>query len=538
MLAGGAYAARGYLLDDTVASSCQGSVPVRVIASPDIAPVLNRIVEGYQGDAAPQINGTCITAEIAAVPSAEVVLGLGGEVTADLWVPESSMWTDRLSAADVSLGEPTSIAVSPLVVVAPRPVAQQIGWPDTAFSWSAVLGGEATATIADPMNTSEGLATLLAVRAAVGADAEATQLVAAMTAISEAAVPTVAAAYEQVSADVTAAPLFTATEQSVVAYNQTDPQTTVVALYPSEGTALFDYPAIPVAGPESTSTTEAAVARLVELFTTEEAIAQLQGAGFRSVDGTASDTAGVVDGIQAQMPSTMPTPSAEEAGALLRQWAALSLEMRMLAVIDTSGSMWETDNGEQTRIELVRDAARTALELFPPTSSVGLWAFSTDEDPPNHWVELAEIGPLTDQDGDDTRLQQLLAAADALPQREVRGWTALYDTTLAAFQEVTANYEAGKVNTVVLMTDGTDERAPELAAGIDLETLLSNLQSIFDPAKPVAIITIGIGPAADMEALEAISAATGGTAYRAENPADIQQVFLHAMTERQCRPNC
>ena len=30
----------------------------------------------------------------------------------------------------------------------------------------------------------------------------------------------------------------------------------------------------------------------------------------------------------------------------------------------------------------------------------------------------------------------------------------------------------------------------------------------------------------------------GAKSYRVDNPADIQQVFLDAMVERQCRPNC
>ena len=39
-------------------------------------------------------------------------------------------------------------------------------------------------------------------------------------------------------------------------------------------------------------------------------------------------------------------------------------------------------------------------------------------------------------------------------------------------------------------------------------------------------------------ARETASQIPGAKAYRAENPADIEQVFLDAMIERQCRPNC
>jgi hypothetical protein len=47
-----------------------------------------------------------------------------------------------------------------------------------------------------------------------------------------------------------------------------------------------------------------------------------------------------------------------------------------------------------------------------------------------------------------------------------------------------------------------------------------------------------MGPEADLKALTQISEVTGAKAYLAEDPADIEQVFLDAMVERQCRPNC
>jgi len=41
-----------------------------------------------------------------------------------------------------------------------------------------------------------------------------------------------------------------------------------------------------------------------------------------------------------------------------------------------------------------------------------------------------------------------------------------------------------------------------------------------------------------MDALRQISAATGGKAYQALQPADIQGVLLDAISQRRCRPNC
>jgi Ca-activated chloride channel homolog len=518
--------------------TCEDNLTVAIAAAPSIAPVLSDILAGDGNDTGLEINGTCIEPQVSAAGSAEMVDTLSADTSPDLWVPDSTMWTQRISSGGVALGSPTSIATSPLVVVVPQPVAQEhLGWPDAEFSWNAVLAGEATATIADPMTTAEGLATLLAVQATLG-DTDPTQLVQVMTAVSQAAVPDVRTAFDSVLEDPATAPLFTAAEQSVVAHNQLNPGNPVVALYPEEGTLAFDYPAIPVETSATTPGMVQAVQQVVEHLQTDAAVAALQEAGFRSPDGAARDSAGIVDGIQAQMPTAMPSPDPQVAATALRQWAALSIDMRMLTVIDVSGSMWFTDNGETTRIELVRDAALVALNLLPETGEVGVWWFSTEEDPPNHWREVVPIRPLhADVDG-QTQLEVLVEATHALPDAEVRGWTALYDTAWAAFQAVKENYDPNKINSVVLMTDGTDERAPDMAPGMDRETLLTQLRAQHDPARPVPIITIGIGPDADMEALQQISEATGTSAYLARDPADIQQVFLQAMVERQCRPNC
>jgi hypothetical protein len=212
--------------------------------------------------------------------------------------------------------------------------------------------------------------------------------------------------------------------------------------------------------------------------------------------------------------------------------------MRMLAVIDVSGSMWQEGEGGALPIDVVRDANLAALQLIPPTSDLGLWVFSTEEDPPRHWRQLVELGPLTEELGDGTRLDALVAETLALPDSEVRGWTALYDTTWAAFREVKENYDPNRVNSVVLLTDGEDERAADMEPGMDLETLLTQLRAQHDPARPVLVITIGIGPDADMSALVQISEVTGASAYQALDPADLPEIFFRAMVERQCRPNC
>jgi Ca-activated chloride channel homolog len=532
LLAAGAVVANAFLSQS--AGSCEQAPALTVVADPAIAPALTEFAGSFQRSA-PPVNGMCTSVDVVALPSADVVAGLGSSVRADMWIPDSSLWASQVSAEGVALDVGDPLVISPLVVVAPRPVAEQLGWPDSDLPWGALLAGDANATITDPTTTSEGLATLLAVAAVVGTgDEDRTKLVQAMTVVVRSAVPDVAAAYEQITTAGVDAPLFTATEQSVVAHNTAAPANLVVALYPAEGTPVLDYPVISITTAATSSGKAEASAAFQAALRTPQAMEALQNAGFRAPDGTAREGAGVVDGIRSRAPASMPAPDPAQAAAILRLWAALSLDSQLLAVVDVSGSMKEPVAEGVTRIELTRDAAKTALGLFPASSALGLWAFSVDLDPPNDHVELVPLGLLTDTVGSQTRQQALLAAAEGLPDR-TGGGTALYDTVLAAFRTVRAAYDPARINSVVLLTDGRNQDDPD---SIDLDTLLTTLRAEFDPAQPVPVITIGMGPDADHQTLATISEVTGAKSYRVDNPADIQQVFLDAMVERQCRPNC
>ncbi|PZF82895.1 substrate-binding domain-containing protein [Jiangella anatolica] len=516
------------VLDDG-GGGCDGPLPVTVAADPTIAPVLTGLAQTY-ADTDPRQGDQCVEVSVTATSAASAVPSFGTDQAPDLWIPKTRALGP---AVEEGLTEPlANVALSPLVVVMPQEAAAAAGGEEAQISWSALVQGEGQAVIADPAANEEGLATLLAVRTALGEQVEPDQLVEVMTRVSQAAVATVDDAFAAAAESPAA---FTATEQSVVAHNRNAGSTRLAALYPAEGTFGFDYPALAVSAVEDDDDARAAAEAFVTYLGSDEAQETIRRAGFRSPDGAADSDAGVVDGIRPAMPELLPAPDPEQVAELSRQWAALALDMRMLAVIDVSGSMNEQVDGGATRMELTRDAALEALQLFPPDASVGLWAFSILQDPPNDYVQLVDVGPMDEELEDGTtRGQALVAAVESLPDR-AEGGTGLYDTALAAFQSMRSSYQAGMVNSVVLLTDGRNEDDPD---GIDLETLLTQLTAQFDPAAPVPVITIGMGPEADMEALQQISAATGTTAYHAEDPSDIQSVFIQAMIERQCRPNC
>jgi secreted protein with Ig-like and vWFA domain len=108
------------------------------------------------------------------------------------------------------------------------------------------------------------------------------------------------------------------------------------------------------------------------------------------------------------------------------------------------------------------------------------------------------------------------------------GGTGLYDTTLAAVRTVQDEYDARAINSVILLTDGENDDPGSLTLG----ELVSTIERERDPARPIQVIAIGMGPDADANALKRIAGATGGESYVARDPDDIAEVFIDAMLRR------
>ena len=519
-------------------SPCDVATPLRIVASPAVAPAIQEITKR-------DIDPACITirvvAQNAADASAELAAGSGSDTPA-LWVPDSSLWP-KLARQDAAahggtpprIEERGALAMSPLVAVASRRDAAEFGWPDTRPGWQELIGGPVPTTIGDPLGTTEGLSTLMVVRQLLG-NPDGTprpELVGALLAVGRDAVSTMRAAYDRFGTASDAGLAFTASEQSVVTYNRAAGRTPVVAIYPREGTVAMDHPLVRVVRDGEPPEVGAAADAVEVVLRSASATATFQAAGFRAPDGTfdltssfssATPGTGPLSGIDPARPTLVTLPLVEQATEVLRTWSAVTLDVRMLALIDVSGSM-DAGSGAagRTRIELARDAARTALQLYPDTTDVGLWAFSIQQAPPNDWAELVPMGRL----GTAGHRAALDAAVTSLPSRTTGG-TGLNDSVLAAYRALRDAYDPGRINSVVLLTDGRDED-PD---GVDEDTLLRTLLAEADPARPVSVMAIGMGPDVDFAALQRIAAATGGKAYLASDPADIRGVFLDAIIRR------
>ncbi|HEX6873884.1 MAG TPA: hypothetical protein VF163_22515, partial [Micromonosporaceae bacterium] len=93
---------------------------------------------------------------------------------------------------------------------------------------------------------------------------------------------------------------------------------------------------------------------------------------------------------------------------------------------------------------------------------------------------------------------------------------------------VTARYQKGAANIVVLLTDGADDN--NVASTLSLEKLVSNLKGTCGgSAKPVQLITIGLGVDSDSTVLRQISEATKAPSYSSPRSFDISQVMVSAL---------
>ena len=174
--------------------------------------------------------------------------------------------------------------------------------------------------------------------------------------------------------------------------------------------------------------------------------------------------------------------------AILDSWAELRKEARVLLVLDVSGSMGEfAGSDDETKLDLAKAAALSALDEFKDTDEVGLWVFSTDlgGEHPN-WREVVPVGPIGENRDD------LAAAIER--QIPVSG-TPLYEVTGVAYETMLEQYDPQMINAVVLLTDGVNDDGVPSDDDEQFTELIETLQAGSEGAtsRPVRVFTISYG---------------------------------------------
>ncbi|MDR7187317.1 hypothetical protein J2Y46_000133 [Microbacterium sp. BE35] len=506
--------------DDEPAST-GGCVPssLRVTADPALAEALEAIVADLPDTRADCLDVTIVAEDSSATAAA---LAAGSAPDFDVWVPDSAMWPERatrqaeltgVDAAELAVSAP--VASTPVVFAATEPTAAALESAGAGFS--SIAGRAVAAVLPDPAAVAASSAALLALQTAVGGDARA--FTALVLGLDTGVVPTAADALAAVSAAATPTIAVT-TEQALLEYGR-EAQTALVPIYPADVKPVLGVPLVTLAD------TSADTLDAVEMFAAAVAGGSdyLAEHGLRDAAGNAPDS--LADSDDAAVVAE-PTDSANQAEAL-RTWQMLTAPSRMLSLNDVSGSMLQPATADMRRIDLFEQAAVRAVNSLSDDSYLATWVFSSRRIGGQDWQEIVPFGPL----GDPAHKQRTIDTAYGLDSL-VGGGTGLYDSVLAAVQYMRDTYVPGQVHLVLLNTDGVNEDDE----GLDLPGLLAQLETLRDPAKPVAVIAIGYGPDTDQAALEQIAAATDGAAYQAFQPTDIGTVLIDAVTQRGCRPNC
>ncbi|MBB5856567.1 substrate-binding domain-containing protein [Amycolatopsis umgeniensis] len=471
--------------------------PVRVVvaASPDIAPAV--------AETARDLGLACVAFHVQPRDSLQMAEELSGTAPKpQAWIPSSTLFLRRADGVPAS---GPSVASSPVVLAVAEPVAKKLGWPRKSLTWPDVLGGAGIVVgMPDPARDPVGVSALQALRdVAKGAPDPAGAYVVLLRKFS-------ANAFDEATTTV-----FPASENAVLRHNSelADGETALVAAY-SPASPSLDYPFVEIGG--ATPQQGKAVAELKRALLNGNATSAKSG--LRAPGGQALRLTETDQRVSVQGQRSAEIPSADEVDKALSQWAGVNASARVQVLIDVSGSMSAPVPGTgKSRLRITLEAAENALHLFKPTSQVRFLAFATEMDGERDYREILPMAPVGRQLTEVDRLRAVRTVPD--------GQTGLYDSVLDVYRVANKEWEAGKLNLVIVMTDGRNTDP----GGISRENLMAELGKLRDPNRPVPLVAIGIGPDADETELRQLVAPAGGQAFLSRDPAKIGEVFYGAL---------
>ena len=520
-----------YLVKHLRPTGCGSTTTINVVASPDLAPIVT--AAGRQ--VSEQGRGDCYQVNVSGRESSATAESLAvsdGTERPDVWIPESTMWLQRAQdkgAWSVPVSG-TSIASSPVVLAVAEATASELGWPGTELKWGEVIGPAAKLSnvgFADPAKDPVGVSALIGLQALIkdtpdpgGASA------AAMRKLSPNTVSQQSELFGRLPGGTNPAePLnaFPTSENALLRHNVKQEGTPLVAAYAP--VPALDYPYAVL--PETADAQRKAAEKFLDKLMDQESSEALADAGFRTPDGKALRDRSQDKRTSARPMTPMRLPAADQVEQVLNSWAAVNLSGRVQVLLDVSGSMNKPVPGTQSnRMEVLLQAAIAGVSLFKPTTKIGWWLFSTKLDGDKDYTVLLPMRTVSEQVA--AGAVDKLRSVKAVPN----GGTGMFDSVLAAYKDARQNWEPGRINTVIVMTDGKNED-PD---GITMDTLLAELAKLQDAKRPLKLVGIGIGPDIDPAELKRVAEATGGAAFTTADPTKIGEVFYAALSKMLCNP--
>ncbi|MGW8482722.1 substrate-binding and vWA domain-containing protein [Microbacterium sp. NPDC055903] len=491
------------------------------------------------------------------------------ELWPTLWSPASTVWTDRVAAAASQnlVGEPASFTRTPVVFGMPQPMAEALGWPDQPISitdlealcqnpegWGSVgkdIWGAFKISKTNPNTSTTGLSTILMQSyeaSGKSADLTSADVEAAeeFSRVFEECVihygdttgNVLTTLYDETQNGASGSSYVSAValeETSLLNYNQgnpdshtvqpgetlTPPKTKLVAVYPEGGSLWSDNPVTVLGADWITAEQRTAGEAFAAFLQTNAAQRILPEYGFRPLDESVDlgELFTAEYGVDPAQPAvTLPKPGVEVISTAIDQWTQVRKPSSVLELIDISGSMDDPIGDGRSRLDGAIEGAQTTLGHFRSTDEVGVWAFTTGvSSQAGDGIEVLRDVTALGADGEN-----LNSSLDDLRYAQRNG-TPLYDAILTAYEEMSARAEPGRINAIVVLSDGEDT---------DSVTSLDSLIAKIGTAEgegggdaQVRIFPIAYGEGADGSALQRIADATGGQLFDASDAERIDLVF-------------
>ncbi|MFI6099710.1 substrate-binding domain-containing protein [Lentzea sp. NPDC051213] len=510
----------------------EGESVLRVAATPSVAEAVAEVARAYSATR-PVVYDHCIAIEVTSLDSSAVLDGLSGTWDESklgkrphAWLPDSTLWANRLTALNAKLvgSAPKSVGSSPILLAAPEaaaPVLKEFRWSDmpevTDWSKFGQSWGRFSVAMPDP---SANTATALAIQSALaggkgpvtpeslGSDASKALLSKLAATVPPEVPPTTREALRRLgdSATVNAAGFSVTPVSEVDLYKHNTgkeaPSKPLVGVLPAGPAPVADFPYVALSGAEVGEAEVRAAQSFREFMTDPERQKILARGGLRveSTQDRPSPSPGVA---WAPVAENLVAADATTTQQISSAWASADRGGQVVTVLaDVSTSM-------KPRLDKVKAALRGQVDRSV-SGSFGLWEFARDLDGSKPHKQLVGTGPVAD------KREALRKAIDSLKTAD---GSQLYSALAACYGAAHDGFVAGRVNRVVVITDGTSD------GGIDLAALKSQLHG-----KDLAVSFIAIGGEVDKAALTDIAQTTGGSVSVVENVDGVEAALGQALS--------
>ncbi|GAA2320112.1 hypothetical protein GCM10009853_092780 [Glycomyces scopariae] len=487
-------------------SGCSGEMwRVTVAAAPSVYGSLGDAAQAWEREQ-PELNGQCIGVSVTEVSAADASQGITGTWNSMsfgdrpiAWAPDAQAWASRLTAGEATAGyvtsDPVVLGEAASVLAVAESTATGLGWlggepPSWQDVMDAAAAGEIRLAAANPRSSTEGLVALLNA-SSDGAGG-----------FSQAAADAYAAAIEAGSSAADASALRTAYAEAA------DPSQVMTLLdYQVEDFNASSESADPLVPVKPSGTMVGAVASYLVLggaawvSPSDAQIAERFGefvAG-QVASGEFSDPdLAPVEDEAAALGQTTP----ESVGEAVRAWQSGAEDLNVLFLLDWSSAvMEETVAYEGEEVEAGIAAVRMAVDMvaeMEPAWTAGLWEYGVGAGGESNWRSVAAPAEMS-ADGKSALTEELY---DLSENATYEGGSPLYDSLVAAYEEMSAGAVDGASSVIVVLTNSGEDTA-------SLPTVEETAGTLEGLGGGVSVYTVGFG-SANSANLEVLASAGGG----------------------------